>query len=72
MQELKSISHKVIKKNKKKHYKMVLLAKAKLNSIAISISKALIDSNIIHNEFFLINVLKEHDDMKGEIKNLKT
>ena len=51
---------------------MVLLAKAKLNSIAISISKALIDSNIIHNEFFLINVLKEHDDMKGEIKNLKT
>ena len=72
MQELKSISHKVIKKNKKKHYKMVLLAKAKLNSITISISKALIDSNIIHNEFFLINVLKEHDDMKGEIKNLKT
>ena len=49
---------------------MVLLAKAKLNSIAISISKALVNSNIIHNEF--INVLKEHDDMKGEIKNLKT
>ena len=30
------------------------------------------DSNISHNEFLLINnVLKEHDHMKEEIKNLK-
>ena len=30
------------------------------------------DSNISHNEFLLINnVLKDYDDMKEEIKNLK-
>ena len=49
-----------------------MLAKSKLNSIEILISKALIDSNINHDEFILINnVLKEYDDMKEEIKSLK-
>ena len=52
---------------------MVLLAKSKLNNIEILISKALIDSNISHDEFVLIdNVLQKYDDMKEEIKNLKT
>ena len=38
---------------------MVLLAKSKLNSIEVLISKKLIDSNISHDEFVLINnVLK--------------
>ena len=33
----------------------------------------LIDSNISHEEFVLVNnVLRENDDMKEEIKNLKT
>ena len=36
-------------------------------------SKALIDSNISHDEFFLISsVRKEQNDIKEEIKNLKT
>ena len=49
-----------------------MLAKSKLNSIEVLISEALIDSNISHGEFVLINnVLKEYDDMKEEIKNLK-
>ena len=49
----------IIKKKKKKHDKIVLLAKSKLNSIEVLISKALIDSNISHDEFVLINnVLK--------------
>ena len=39
-----------IKKNK--HHKVVLLAKSKLNSIEVLISKALIDSNISHNNSF--------------------
>ena len=39
------------KKNKKKHDKIILLAKSKLNSIAALISKALIDSNISNDEF---------------------
>ena len=45
----------LIKKKKKKHDKMVLLAKYKLNSIEVLISKALIDSNISHDKFVLIN-----------------
>ena len=60
-------------KKKKKDDKIVLSAKTKLNSIEVLISKALIDLNISHYEFILVNnVLKEYDDMKKEIKNLKT
>ena len=63
----------IIKKKKKKHDKIVLLTKTKLNSIEVLISKPSIDSSIRHDEFVLINnVLKEHDDMKQEIKRLKT
>ena len=47
-----------------------MLAKYKLNSTEVLISKALIDSNISHDEFVLINnVLKEYEKMKEEIKN---
>ena len=60
----------VIKKKKNKHDKIVLLAKSQLNNIEVLISKALIDSNISHNEFVLINsVLKEFCDKKEGIKN---
>ena len=63
----------IIKKKKKKHDKIVLLAKSKLNSMEFLISKSLIDSNISHDEYVLINnVLKEYDNMKEEIKILKT
>ena len=55
---------------KKKIDKVVLLAKSKLNSIEVLISKALIDSVFSHNEFVLINnVLKEYEETKEEIKN---
>ena len=60
-------------KKQKKHYRIVLLAKSKLNSVEVLISKASVDSVISHNEFVLINdVLKEYYEMKEEIKNLKT
>ena len=50
--------------------KIVFLAKSKLNSVEVLISKALIDSNTSHDEFFLINnVLNKFYDMKEEIKN---
>ena len=63
----------IIKKEKKKHNKIVLLAKSKLKSIEILISRVLIDSNVIHDEFVLINnVLKEYDKMKAEVKHLRT
>ena len=50
-----------------------MLTKSKLNSIEVLINKALINWNISHDEYLLINnVLKEYDDMKEEIKDLKT
>ena len=52
-----------------KHDKTVLVAKTKLN---ILISKALPDSYISNDELVLVtNALKEYDNMKEEIKNLK-
>ena len=49
------------------------MAKSKLNSIEVLISKALMDSNINQDEFVSINnVIKEYDDMKEKRKNLKT
>ena len=61
---MKSISQYLRKK--KKLNKVVLLEK-------VSISKALINSNISYDEFVLLNyVRKEYDNVKEEIKNLKT
>ena len=59
----------ILKKKKKKHYKIIFLEKDKLNSIEVLISKALIDSYISHDEFILVNnVLREYYEMKKEIK----
>ena len=42
-----------------------MLAKCKLYIIVVLISKALMDSNIIHDEFVLINNLeKEHEQIQ--------
>ena len=63
----------VIKKKKKKHDKMVLLGKAKLDTMEVLISKSLINSYNSHDEFFSVNnVLREHNEMKEEIKNPET
>ena len=41
-----------------------------MNSVEVLVFKGLINWNISHDEFVLINnVLKEFDDMKEEIKN---
>ena len=62
----------IIKKKKNKPDKIVLLEKSKLNSTEFLISKALVDSLVIHDEFVMINnVLKEYVEMKEETKNLK-
>ena len=58
------------KNKKKKHDKILLLAKSKLNSIEILISQALIDMGISHEEF--VTILKEKDlyeKMKGNVKS---
>ena len=61
----------IIKKKRKKHDKIVLLAKSKLNSIAALISNTSINSNTSHDEFVLVNnVLKEFSDIKEKLKIL--
>ena len=60
----------IIKKKKKKHDKIKLLAKSKLRRTEALISKALIDLNVAHDESLLINnVLREYNEMKEKIKN---
>ena len=55
----------IIKKKKNKQNRIGLLTKSKLNSIEVLISKALIDSNISHDQLVLINnVLKEFMTLK--------
>ena len=55
----------IIKKKKKTHDNIVLLAKPQLNIIELLIPKALIDSNISCDEIVLINNgPKEFYDMK--------
>ena len=60
----------IIKKKKKNHDKILSLAKSKLNSVEVVISKALIDSNINHDKFVLINyMLKTFREVKEEMNN---
>ena len=50
----------------------MLLAKTKLNTIEVLISKALIDSYINHDKIVSVNnVLREYNEMKDEIIYLK-
>ena len=63
----------IIQKKKKKHDKIVLLGKDKLNAIEVLISKALTDSYVSHDEFVSINnVSREYNEMKKEMKNPET
>ena len=60
-------------KKKKKHGKLVLLGKDKLNIIEGLISKVLINSYIIHDEFVSVNnVLREYNEIKEKLKNHET
>ena len=58
----------IIEKKKKKHDKIVSLAKSKLYNIEVLISKLLINQNISNDEFALINyLLKEYENMKEDL-----
>ena len=61
----------IIKKKKNKYDEIVFLAKTNLDNIS-SLSKRLNESYVSHFEFVINNVLKEYNEMKEEIKNLKT
>ena len=54
----------IIKKKKKKLEKIVWLAKSKLKSVEVLISKALIATNISHDEFVLINNIPKESQIQ--------
>ena len=61
---------KVTKKRKKKHNKIIALAKIKLNTIDTLLSSALNDSKISHEDF--TNIIAEkniYENIKENIKN---
>ena len=60
----------ITKKKKKKHDKIFMLAKSKLNSIDTLISQALIDMDISHEEF--ITILTEKDRYEMMKDNLRS
>ena len=63
---------KVTRKKKKKHNKIVMIAKRKLNSTENLMSQALIDLDISHEEFKTIgNEKKKYEQMKENIRNTK-
>ena len=60
----------ITRKKKKKHDKILMLAKSKLNSIETLVSQALIDMEISHEEF--VTILKEKDKYKKMKDNLRS
>ena len=64
---------KVTREKKKKHNKIVRLAKSKLNSIENLMSQALIDLDINHEEFkTIVNDKEKYEQMKESIRNTKS
>ena len=64
---------KVTRKKKKKHNKIAMLAKNKLNRIKTLMSQALIDLDLNHKEFkTIVNEKEKYEQMKESIKNSKT
>ena len=60
----------IARNKKKKHDKILMLAKSKLNSIETLVSQALIDMEISHEEF--VTILKEKDKYKKMKDNLRS
>ena len=59
----------VTKKRKKKHNKIIALAKNKLNTVDTLLSIVLNDSEISHEEFTnIINEANIYENIKGNIK----
>ena len=64
---------KVTRKRKKKHNKIIALAKNKLNTIETLLSSALNDSEISHEEFSnIITEVSIYENIKENIKELMT
>ena len=60
---------KTTKNKKKKHNKIVMLARSKLNNIESKISEALINNEISHEDFMMIiNEEKKYRELKESVK----
>ena len=60
----------ITRNKQKKHHKILMLAKSKLNSIEALVSQALIDMEISHEEFVMILAEKrKYEKMKENVKN---
>ena len=64
---------KTTRNKERKHNKIVMLARSKLNSIESKISEALINNEISHEEFItIINKEKNYREVKERISTMKT
>ena len=64
---------KKIRNKKKKHKKIVMLARSKLNTIESKISKALMDNEISHEDFeTIINEEKKYRELKESIRMMNS
>ena len=64
---------KTTRNKKKKHNKIVMLARSKLNSIESKISEALINNEISHEDFVtIINEEKKYEKLKKRIKMMNS
>ena len=63
---------KATRNKKKKHNKIVMLTRSKLNSIESKISEPLINNQISHEDFMtIINEERNHRDLKESIRMMK-
>ena len=61
----------ITRKKKKKHDKILMLAKSELNSIKTLVSQVLIDMEIMHEEFVtILNEKDKYEKMKENLKNV--
>ena len=64
---------KTTRSKKKKHNKIVMLARSKLNSIESKISEALINNEISHEDFMtIINEEKKYRELKESIRMMNS
>ena len=63
----------MIRNKKKKHNKIVMLARSKLNSIESKISEALINNEISHEDFMtILNEEKKYRELKESIRMMNS
>ena len=64
---------KTIRNKKKKHNKIVMLARSKLNSIESKISEALLNNKISHEDFMkILNEEKKYRELKQKIRMMNS